>query len=206
MRPGTFVRLDREVPYVDDEPERPRKGRPLYLRISKKAFATVISSKAKCPAHSGALEAHAVSLSLRWLLRSVHRHSKRTVLLVDATAVCGALAKGRSSSPTLKHELRRIAALAIAGDLWIRVVYIPSEDNPADAPSRGIVRKWRTKQCLKASAKARKRVYDANDDIHRLTHTGPAASQNSFRRLFRKYSWSDISSLSSIDATSERAV
>ena len=89
------------------------------------------------------LEAHAVTLSLRWLLRSVRRHSRRTVLLIDATAVCGAVAKGRSSSPTLKHEIKQIAALAIAGDLWVRVVYIPSEDNPSNAPSRGVVRTWR---------------------------------------------------------------
>ena len=137
------------------------------------------------------------------MFRTVHRHGKRTVLLVDATAVCGAVAKGRSSSPTLNYELRRIAALAIAGDIWIRVVYIPSEDNPADAPSRGIVRKWRTKQCRKAVVKPRKREINVYDDIHRLTHSGPIASRNTFRRLFRQEDWSDVSSLSSINGTSE---
>ena len=103
-RPGTFVRLDRSSGYVDDEAPRVRQGKPLQLRISKAAFGTVVSSRYRFKAHSGMLEAHAVTLSLRWILRSVRRHSRRTVLLVDATAVCGALAKGRSSSPTLKRE------------------------------------------------------------------------------------------------------
>ena len=35
----------------------------------------------------------------------------------------------------------RISALVLAGDLLLKLVYVPSEDNPADAPSRGIVRK-----------------------------------------------------------------
>ena len=78
------------------------------------------------------------SSSLRWTLRSVARHARRTLHLVDAQAVKGAIAKGRSSSPTLKFELRRIASLAIAGDLWIRVVYVPSEDNPADGLTKHV--------------------------------------------------------------------
>jgi hypothetical protein len=34
--------------------------------------------------------------------------------------------------------LRRIAALQLAGDLLVRLIYVPTECNPADAPSRGI--------------------------------------------------------------------
>ena len=101
----------------------------------------VISSRQRFDAHSGALEAHGVALGLRWLLRSVARHSKRTTILIDAQVVLGAVRKGRSSAPSLKRDLRFIGALIIGGDLLLRCLYVPSEDNPADAPSRGVVRK-----------------------------------------------------------------
>ena len=67
--------------------------------------------------------------------------SRRLVLLVDAQAVLFACAKGRSSAPTLRFELGRIAALSLAGNGLVRFIYVPSEYNPADAPSRGIVSK-----------------------------------------------------------------
>ena len=116
--------------------------------------------------------------------------------------MCGAVAKGRSSSPTLKHEIKQIAALAIAGDLWVRAVYIPSEDNPSDVPSRGIVRTWRRHpgQRVHAKVKKDKLKHDVLDDIRRCTQTGSIASRNIFRRSFRKYEWSDVSSLSSLDS------
>jgi len=103
----------------------------------------VISAQAKHRSHSGALEATAVTLALRWILLSKRRHSRRVVLLVDAKAVLHAAAKGRTSAPTTLREIRRVAAYSLAGDLLIRYCYLPSEDNPADAPSRGIVRRWR---------------------------------------------------------------
>ena len=34
--------------------------------------------------------------------------------------------------------LRRIAALQRAADLLVRLIYVPTECNPADAPSRGV--------------------------------------------------------------------
>ena len=193
-RPNTYVRLDRQHPYVDDEPARPRTGRAYKLGVSKAAFKTVISSQARHKANSGMLEAHAVTLSLRWLLRSPSRHARRTVLLVDAQAVCGALAKGRSSAPTLRLELKKIAALAIAGDIWLRIAYVPSEDNPSDAPSRGVVRIWRGSGARRQSNKVRKahlkhppRAHMVEDDIWRATHCGSASSRTRFRRIFRQF-------------------
>ena len=143
VRAGAFARLDRTDNYIDDKPHKPRKGRTCRLPISKSAFTTVVSSRAVFDAHAGALEAGGVQLALRWLLRSAARHGRRTVLLVDAQAVKGAVAKGRSSSLYLRREIMRIGALQLAGDLLLKLVYVPSEDNPADAPSRGIVRRRR---------------------------------------------------------------
>ena len=167
-RRGAFARLVRDGLYPDEEPEKPRSGRVCPLPINKAAFATVVSSRAKHAAHAGALEAGGVRLALRWFLRSASRHGLRMVLLVDAQAVLGAVAKGRSSSPSLQREIMRIAALQLVGGILLKLVYVPSEDNPADAPSRGIVRRWRPrKNCIAQSKKQvlvsnakRKRAHD----------------------------------------------
>ena len=127
----------------EDEEERPRLGTPHKLGLRKSDFTTVVSARAQYRAHSGALEATAVVLLLKWLLRSPSKHAHRVVALVDAQAVLGAAAKGRTSALTLKREIRKVAAFTLAGDFLMRYVYVPSEDNPADAPSRGIRRRVR---------------------------------------------------------------
>ena len=143
MVPAAFLRLDRRDEHPDSEPERPRKGTPTRIPLTRSSFRTVISSRAGYKAHSGTLEATGLALALRWTLRSTQRHGKRTLLLVDARTVLGAASKGRSSAPTLRRQMMRVGALTLAGDLHLYFGYIPSEENPADAPSRGIVRRWR---------------------------------------------------------------
>ena len=137
-RPKRLVRLDRDGG-PDDEPVRPRKCRELRVPVAKSAFSVVVSSRRRYAGHPSSLEAHGIALGLKWALWSVGRHSKRTVLLVDAQAVMGAVAKGRSSARCLTRDVAHIGALAMAGDLILKLVYIPSEDNPEDAPTRGVV-------------------------------------------------------------------
>ena len=175
----SLARLERDGLYEDEEPEKPRQGRSCRLPISKAAFSTVVSSRAEHAAHAGALEAGGIRLALRLWLRSAHRHGRRLVMLVDAQAVMGAVCKGRSSSPSLRKEILRIAALQLAGNLHLHLVYVPSEDNPADAPSRGIVRQWRTRTTCKARSKriveaevaCRKRVYHASHKLRQAQRT-----------------------------------
>ena len=57
--------------------------------------------------------------------------------MVDAKAVLGAASKGRSSSPSLLRVMRAIGAHCLAGDLLLRLLYVPSEHNPSDGASRG---------------------------------------------------------------------
>ena len=69
----------------------------------------------------------------------------------------------------------RIAALQLAGGLLVKLVYVPSEDNPADAPSRGVVRRWRprttcvarTKRQIAAADAKRTRVRKAGLVLHK---------------------------------------
>jgi hypothetical protein len=133
---GSYVRVDRTNPHPNDEAERPRVGTRQELGLSKHHFRPVLAKEAKFKAHSGALEATGVSLGIKWVLRDRRRHSTRVVMLVDAQAVLGAAARGRSSAKSFGREIRRLAALVLGGDLLVRYVYIPSEDNPGDAPSR----------------------------------------------------------------------
>ena len=154
-RHDVFTRLDRDHEFPDEEPERERAGHALRVPLTKAAFSTVVSAKAVHAAHSGALEAHGVTLALKWVLRSPARHGRRTTLLVDARAVLGAVRKGRSSAPTIAREVRRISAHVLAGDLLLKVAYVPSEENPADAPSRGVVRRWLAKPAPTAGAQRR---------------------------------------------------
>ena len=146
------MRLDRDGDSEDEE-EQPRLGTLHKLGLRKSDFTTMASASAQYQAHSGALGAIAVVLLLKWLLRSPSKHAHRVVALVDAQAVLGAAAKGRTSALTLEREIRKVAALTLAGDFLMRYVYVPSEDNPADAPSRRIRRRVR-KRGLKPAKRA----------------------------------------------------
>ena len=216
-----MVRLSRDGG-ADDEPERPRTRTALALPISKTAFATIVSAPRTYAGHSSHLEAHGIVLGLKWLIRSTRRHAKRTVVLVDAQAVLVAGAKGRSSGVCIARDLARIGSLTMAGDLLLKFVYIPSEDNPADAPSRGVVRRWRSRRSA-IPVRARKGklnrvvtktkrftpgtpppawMQDLDAKIYACTHSGPAEEQRAAQEVFANYCYSDngesISSLFSM--------
>ena len=123
---GAYVRLDRSVPHPDDEAERPRKGIAHHLGLSKHSFTSIISSRKRHKAHSGALEATGLSMGVRWFLRKRSNHCKRLPILVDAQAVIGSAAKGRTSAPTTKREIRHLGAMVVAGELLLRLIYTPS--------------------------------------------------------------------------------
>ena len=147
-RRGDFVRLARDGD-EDDEPERPRLGRPHHLGLTKGDFQDVLSLRAAKAEHSGVMELKGVLLLLRWLMRSASRHGKRVVMLIDAKAALCAVAKGRSNAPAFHPTMCRINALLLATNTLLRPVYVPSEDNPADAPSRGRRRRPAGRRVLK---------------------------------------------------------
>jgi hypothetical protein len=117
-----------------------RQGSCHYLPLQKTDFKTIFSIKANRVEHAGTLEAHGVLLALKRLLRNPRHHSHRGLMLVDAQAVMYALRKGRSSAPTLRRNLRKIAAMELIGDVRLKFGYIPTDSNPADRPSRGLSR------------------------------------------------------------------
>jgi hypothetical protein len=138
---GAYVLLDGS----DKESGRSRLGEPLQLDVCMADFKDVLCVRCRYPAHINVLESYAFLLWLKWLLRSRQNHSRRAVVLIDSAVVVGAAAKGRSSS-CLRHSLRKVAALELAGNLQIYVVLVPSLHNPADAPSRGVKPGKRSRQ------------------------------------------------------------
>ena len=112
-------------------------GTPHRLPIRQEDFRDVLSIRAERREHSGILELKGVLLGLRWVLRSRARFNSRLVFLIDAKAALSAVAKGRSGSPTFDGTLCSIMSLLLATGCLLRGIYIPSEDNPADHPSRG---------------------------------------------------------------------
>ena len=151
-RRGDYVRL---VPDREDPAEVARLGSPHRLPHTQRAFKTVVSAKAKWTAHSGVLEAHAYLLALRWLARQSGKHHRKIPFLIDAKAVIGAAAKGRSSARALRTILRAAASLCLASDILPRLVYIPSESNPADKPSRGLRNRPSGRPVRKSGGKTR---------------------------------------------------
>jgi hypothetical protein len=105
-------------------------------------------------------------------MRSGHRHGKRVVMLIDAKAALCAVAKGRTTAPSFHRTLCSIDALLLASNTLLRPVYVPSEDNPADAPSSGRRRRPSERRVLKRPGYTKadrrphrgfKRLQSAND-------------------------------------------
>ena len=130
---GSFVRMCKDDPCRG----KVQVGTCHRLRIGKNTHRTVISCAKRYNARSGSLEATGVVLLARWLSRSPRQHQKRHAVLVDARSILGAAARSRTSAPSYWKEIRRLAAYAIGCDMLMEYVYVPSESNPADAPSRG---------------------------------------------------------------------
>lgn len=87
-------------------------------------------------AHINALEISSALVSLRWLASIPSVFATRSFFLSDSRAVIGALRKGRSSSPALRRACRIFGAFVLAMDLLPLFLWLPSCENPADAPSR----------------------------------------------------------------------
>ncbi len=134
---GDFVRLNKDG-LIDVGAEKPRPGSPVHFPLHFASFAPVLSLKARYPEHSSSLELRGVLLGLRWALRSQRRFGRRLLFLIDAKAALAAVAKGRSGAWRFRRPLGAINALLLATDTLFRPLYIPSEDNPVDLPSRGV--------------------------------------------------------------------
>jgi hypothetical protein len=63
---------------------------------------------------------------------------RKVVMIGDNQPSLGILSKGRSGVFDLNMAARKAAAVVLAGELWPRYVWVRSECNPADGPSRWV--------------------------------------------------------------------
>jgi len=126
--------LVRSLP-VWDEPEFPAYLKS-FMISSMSSWSDIISFPWIFPEHINRLEARAFHLAVRWLLKFPSAPGRRLITVSDSRVVTLAMAKGRSSSLQLMSRIRACAALLLAFGCKLQIAWVPSEVNPADAPSR----------------------------------------------------------------------
>ena len=99
-------------------------------------WKTAQAFKWKYSDHINILEGHAILCALRWLSRFQKYINSRMVFLCDSAVMVGALSKGRSSCRRILHLCRRIASYLLLLNIKPYWVWIPTQFNPADEPSR----------------------------------------------------------------------
>ena len=122
---------------VQDKPRARSLGDPNLTPFKTNDFGTIFSYRMTDDQRINLREARTIVFYLQWLLRAVGRRSKRVILFVDSKVAVGAMQKGRSGSAALNALVRKAHCLCMAGGLRLHIVFIPTEHNPADFPSRG---------------------------------------------------------------------
>ena len=104
--------------------------------VTNMEWNTRIAGRWKKKGHINVLEVIAVILGVRLLAREKVHRRKRILICTDSMVAVGALQKGRSSAQALITPLRRFAGLCLSAELYVSLVWISTEANPADGPSR----------------------------------------------------------------------
>lgn len=113
------------------------KERQATAVLASHSWRTVVAARWQHPLrHINEGEARSVSTAVRWVASRPSSFGSRLLLYSDSTAVAGALSKGRSSAPLLRPRVRSIAAYLLAFSFHLYTVWISSQLNPADFPSR----------------------------------------------------------------------
>jgi hypothetical protein len=86
--------------------------------------------------HLNMLEALAVLVAAKWRTRSTSELNRRWFHLTDSQVCQSAISRGRSKSDGLNSFVRKLNALLLAAHSTLLLGYVPTDENPADAPSR----------------------------------------------------------------------
>ena len=134
---GEAIRLDRENDLLWEalHPKEPSKIASAIAEVLP--WRVCASYTFRQTSHINLQEARALRREIRRISADPRRRRQVIVCLNDSRVVVGAVAKGRSSSYKLNGLLRAWLPFLIAGDLALCMVWVETESNRADAPSRG---------------------------------------------------------------------
>ena len=101
-------------------------------------WSTLVSHAWSREAHINCLELEALQLGVRWHASQPSSLGARLPVLVDSSAAYYITRKGRTSATSLLTICRRTSAVTLALSASLVPMWLPSQLNPADAPSRSI--------------------------------------------------------------------
>eukprot|EP00971_Amphidinium_carterae_P344975 6485680-Amphidinium_carterae.1 len=149
-------------------------------------WSVVSSNRWHRSEHIVVLEGRSLVHALKHLLRGKSALDHNHVFLTDSLVCAGCLSKGRSSSSGLCRIARQWCALQLASGVNVHLRWLPSEQNPADLPSRqhmlcGSIINWEweknvSKEVVDAGAK---REYDAWETGSWVSEQSDTASEHS---------------------------
>ena len=82
------------------------------------------------------LEARALVKSFEFIVHDQHASNTRQLFLVDSMSAALAFDRCRSKNHRMLRQIRKFCSLGLARNISFSVRWVPSEFNPADAPSR----------------------------------------------------------------------
>lgn len=132
---GEYTRMDWDSHAIPPPSQMEPAPRPLIDTLLKHRWVATDSQAFGRKEHINLLELEMIRQEIKDRVTSNQGHC-RVVNLCDSRVVVGAFAKGRSSSKNMNHKLRAILPWALAGDLTLTNVWVPTDCNPADHPSR----------------------------------------------------------------------
>jgi hypothetical protein len=90
------------------------------------------------PKDIGWAEFVAVELAVFFLLSSYRLQNRHFLIHVDNQGVVGAWNSRSSRNPAQNEVLGRVLRMLLRAQCFLSMVYVPSDENPADMPSRGV--------------------------------------------------------------------
>eukprot|EP00439_Symbiodinium_sp_Y106_P075620 s2733_g15.t1 len=133
---GETVRLDRsiEADFLEAEPREPSR---FASRLSESLdWKTVAGYTFRQVSHINLQETRALGREVRRLASGFSNGGSVQICLNDSRVAVGAVSKGRSSSYKLNGLLRALLPYLIFGDIALALLWVETESNLADHPSR----------------------------------------------------------------------
>ena len=133
---GEHTRLDWQLHGIEPPSRMEEAPLPLVEAMQKHCWTSTHSIRFSKKHHINLLELEMVKQEIKERANS-NRGFCRVVNLCDSRVVVGAFGKGRSSSRNLNHKLRSCLPWLLTADIHLVNLWVPTDKNPADFPSRG---------------------------------------------------------------------